>query len=70
MSTAAITPNTHLSRSSQMLQQLMVEALSRERMRASEEQRRREYVRRLVVLRRRQRRAEAAHRAVQMLSVW
>ena len=35
-----------------------------------EEQRRREFVRRLVVLRRRQRRADAARRAVQMLSVW
>ena len=53
-----------------MLQELMVEALSRERMRVSEEQRRREFVRRLAVLRRRQRRAESAQRAVQMLSVY
>jgi hypothetical protein len=53
-----------------MLQQLMCEALNRERIRVSEEQRRREYVRRLVVLRRRQRRADVARRSVQMLSVW
>jgi hypothetical protein len=39
-------------------------------MRAGELERRREFVRRLAVLRRRQRRAEAARRAVQLLSVW
>jgi hypothetical protein len=69
MSTAVIA-QTNLSRSSQVMQQLMVEALSRERMRVSEEQRRRELVRRLVVLKRRQRRADSARRAVQLLSVW
>ncbi|HVY10713.1 MAG TPA: hypothetical protein VHB18_11295 [Mycobacteriales bacterium] len=53
-----------------MLQELMVEALSRERIRASEDHRRREFVRRLAVLKRRQRRAESARRAVQMLSVF
>jgi hypothetical protein len=53
-----------------MLQELMCEALARERMRAGELERRREFVRRLAVLRRRQRRAEAARRAVQLLSVW
>ena len=68
--TSAVTANHTTSRSTQMLQELMVEALSRERMRVSEEQRRREFVRRLAVLRRRQRRAESAQRAVQMLSVY
>jgi hypothetical protein len=53
-----------------MLQELMVEAQARERLRVSDEYRRKEFVRRLAVLRRRQRRAEAARRAVQMLQVW
>ena len=54
----------------EMLQELMVEAQTRERVRVSDEYRRKEYVRRLAVMRRRQRRAEAARRAVQLLSVW
>ncbi|HVS68196.1 MAG TPA: hypothetical protein VHE56_06565 [Mycobacteriales bacterium] len=53
-----------------MLQELMVEAQTRERVRVSDQNRRKEFVRRLAVMRRRQRRAEAARRAVQMLSVW
>jgi hypothetical protein len=53
-----------------LLQELLVEAQARERVRVSDENRRKEYVRRLAVLRRRQRRAEAARRAVQMLTVW
>jgi hypothetical protein len=53
-----------------LLQELMVEAQARERVRVSDENRRREYVRRVAVMRRRQRRAEAARRAVQLLSVW
>jgi hypothetical protein len=52
-----------------MLQQLMVEAMSRERVRVSDEQVRRAYLRQLSVLRRRQRRADAARRALQSLSV-
>jgi hypothetical protein len=61
---------THRETRFVMLQELMVEAQTRERVRVSEENRRREFVRRLAVMRRRQRRAEAARRAVQMLSVW
>ena len=53
-----------------MLQELMVEAQTRERVRLIEENRRKEFARRLAVMRRRQRRAEAARRAVQMLQVW
>ncbi|HVX68834.1 MAG TPA: hypothetical protein VHA79_04010 [Mycobacteriales bacterium] len=53
-----------------MLQELMVEVQARERLRVIEENRRKEFVRRLAVMRRRQRRADAARRAVQMLSVW
>jgi len=60
----------NLSRSSEMLQELMVEVQARERLRVIEENRRKEFVRRLAVMRRRQRRADAARRAVQMLSVW
>jgi hypothetical protein len=52
-----------------MLQHLMYEALSRERMRISDDQVRRAYLRQLSVLRRRQRRADAARRALQSLSV-
>jgi hypothetical protein len=57
------------SRSSQMLQYAMYEALARERMRVHDDQMRRAYVRRLAVLRRRQRRVDAARRALQSLSV-
>jgi hypothetical protein len=53
-----------------MLQELMVEAQTRERLRVTDENRRKEFVRRLAIMRRRQRRADAARRAVQMLSVW
>jgi hypothetical protein len=52
-----------------MLQQLMIEELTRERSRVSDEQVRRTYLRRLAVLRRRQRKADAARRALQSLSV-
>jgi hypothetical protein len=52
-----------------MLQQLMYEAMARERMRTLDEGARRAYVRRLAVLRRRQRRADAARRALQSMSV-
>jgi hypothetical protein len=60
---------TQNSRSSEMLQQLMYEAMARERTRVSEEQVRRAYVRRLAVLRRRQRRVDAARRHLVSLSV-
>lgn len=52
-----------------MLQILLSEALSRERIRVSDEQVRRAYLRRLAVLRRRERRADAARRALQSISV-
>jgi hypothetical protein len=64
--TAATTSTT--TRSFDMLQHSLSEALARERMRESEQQVRREYVRRLAVLRRRQRRVEAARRALHALS--
>lgn len=52
-----------------MYHPLLYEAMARDRMRSIDEQRHRELVRRLAVLRRRQRRADAARRAVQMLTV-
>ncbi|HTW18619.1 MAG TPA: hypothetical protein VME70_00225 [Mycobacteriales bacterium] len=51
-----------------MLQQLMVEAMARDRMRVSDERVRRAYVRQLAVVRRRQRRVEAARRHLVTLS--
>jgi hypothetical protein len=51
------------------MQQLMYEAMSRERMRVDDDQVRRAYLRQLAVLRRRQRKADAARRALQALSV-
>jgi hypothetical protein len=51
-----------------MLQQLMYEAMARDRSRVSEDQVRRAYLRQLAVLRRRQRRVEAAHRHLLSLS--
>lgn len=59
----------HTSRSSEMFQQVMSEALARERVHVSEEQVRRVYLRRLAVLRRRQRRVDAARRALHSLSI-
>jgi hypothetical protein len=52
-----------------MMQELLCEALARERIRVNEEQVRRAYVRRLAVLRRRQRRVDAARRHLVSLSV-
>jgi hypothetical protein len=52
-----------------MLQQLMYEAMARDRMRVSDEQARRAYLRQLAVVRRRQRRADAARRHLVSLSV-
>jgi hypothetical protein len=51
------------------MQQLMYEAMARERTQVSEEQVRRAYLRQLAVLRRRQRKADSARRALQSLSV-
>jgi hypothetical protein len=51
-----------------MMQQLMVEALARERVRADPERARRAYVRQLAVVRRRQRRVDAARRHLVTLS--
>jgi hypothetical protein len=48
---------------------LLVRAVERERIRQQDERHRAEYVRRLVVLRRRQRRADAARRALAALAV-
>jgi hypothetical protein len=58
------------TRSTAMLQQLMAEALTRERLQASEERARRTYARKLAVLRRRQRRVDAARRALASLSIY
>jgi hypothetical protein len=52
-----------------MMQNLLYEVLSRDRMRVNDEQVRRAYLRQLAVLRRRQRKADAARRALQSLSV-
>jgi hypothetical protein len=53
-----------------MMQHVMYEALSRERMREHEEQVRRAYLRRLAVVHRRQRRVDAARRALHQLSAF
>jgi hypothetical protein len=52
-----------------MLQQLMYEAMARERSRVDEDRVRRAYLRQLAVLRRRQRRVDAARRHLVSLSV-
>ena len=62
----ASVPNT---RSSAMLQQLMAEALTRERVRAADQYALQAYARKLAVLRRRQRRLDAARRALASLTV-
>ena len=69
VSTALVLADPNLSRSPTMYHPLLYEAMARDRMRSIDEQRHRELVRRLAVLRRRQRRADAARRAVQMLTV-
>lgn len=51
-----------------MMQQLMYEAMARERMQVSDERVRRAYLRQLAVVRRRQRRADAARRHLVSLS--
>jgi len=60
---------TQNSRSTLMMQHVMYEALSRERMRDHEEQVRQAYLRQMAVVRRRQRRVDAARRALHQLSV-
>jgi hypothetical protein len=65
---SAITTNAN-SRSSHVMQQLMYEAMARERTQVSDERVRRAYLRQLAVLRRRQRKADSARRALQSLSV-
>jgi membrane protein involved in colicin uptake len=62
------THSTELTRSTTM-NEMLVRALSRERIRQQDDRQRAEYVRRLVVLRRRQRRADAARRALAAWSV-
>ena len=52
-----------------MLQQLMAEALTRERVRAADQHALQAYARKLAVLRRRQRRLDAARRALASLTV-
>jgi hypothetical protein len=52
-----------------MLQQLMAEALTRERVRAADQYALQAYARKLAVLRRRQRRLDAARRALASLTV-
>jgi hypothetical protein len=66
MSAITTYPN---SRSSQVMQQLMYEAMARERLQVNDERVRRAYLRQLAVLRRRQRKADSARRALQSLSV-
>jgi hypothetical protein len=52
-----------------MMQQLLYEAMARDRMRESDERARRAYVRQLAVVRRRQRRADAARQHLLSLRV-
>jgi hypothetical protein len=52
-----------------MMQQMLYEALARDRIRANDERARRAYVRQLAVVRRRQRRADAARRHLLSISV-
>jgi hypothetical protein len=54
---------------SSTMNEMLVRAITRERIQRQDEYRRAEYVRRLVVLRRRQRRVEAARRALAAITV-
>jgi hypothetical protein len=65
---SAITSTT-ISRSTEVIQQLMYEEMARERERVRADQARRAYLRQLAVVRRRQRRADSARRVLQSLSV-
>jgi hypothetical protein len=51
------------------MNELLLRAVTRERIRQQDEWQRTEYVRRLIVLRRRQRRVDAARRALAAMAV-